>query len=207
MDAPLIHRDGPNAINSLTNEDEMDWSDEPQERVSRQFTWSLLGSSEDKSMSTDGSYWGNQSLFDSHHLANGSQDANGVAPMQEAEARCDMSQCDQASAMPLKPHNGLGAFEQRYEVVEAVGLPRPSPPEITDNGYCAEMERQRIRRLYEEEGWLRSPDPSSKTRLLRSRVVRRLGLNAEDPTGERFAVIAKYAELAMLVSSRPAVHG
>ncbi|KAL1408538.1 hypothetical protein Q8F55_005350 [Vanrija albida] len=88
-------------------------------------------------------------------------------------------------------------FDRHYQIIDSVGLPRYCKSGNWDK-QCIDSERRRIRDHYEHEGWLPAPVPSMPTRLRRSHAVRRLGLNDEDDNLERYAVLAKYSELAQM---------
>lgn len=108
---------------------------------------------------------------------------------------------DALSFTTLQAHAPIGAFEQTYKVVDAAKLPRTCLPDEDLGHLCVMGERQRLRRCYETDGWLQSPNPSQALREKRSRVLRRLGLNDPNELGERFSVLSKYCELAQLVRS------
>lgn len=105
---------------------------------------------------------------------------------------------DDLAFTSLQPAASLGAFEPHYRIADAATLPRPVPL-TEENHLCAMGERQRLRKCYEEEGWLQAPDPTQELVEKRSRVIRRLGLNEPGNLGERSSVIAKYCELTQLV--------
>ncbi|WOO77936.1 Response regulator mcs4 [Vanrija pseudolonga] len=93
------------------------------------------------------------------------------------------------------PHR---TFDRQYQIIDSVGLPRYCKSGNWDK-QCIDSERHRIRDHYEHHGWLPAPVASMPTRLRRSHAVRRLGLSDEDDNVERYAVMAKYSELAKLV--------
>ncbi|CAK9784213.1 hypothetical protein CC85DRAFT_281759 [Cutaneotrichosporon oleaginosum] len=106
---------------------------------------------------------------------------------------------DALSFTTLQTHASIGAFEHTYKVLHATKLPRTCRPDEDSGHLCVTGERQRLRRCYEQDGWLQAPNPSQALREKRSRVLRRLGLNDPNELGERFAVLSRYCELAQLV--------
>jgi hypothetical protein len=108
---------------------------------------------------------------------------------------------DALSFTTLQAHASIEAFEHTYQTVDAAKLPRTCLPDEDQGHLCIMGERQRLRRCYEMDGWLPSPNPSQALREKRSRVLRRLGLCNPNELDERFSVLSKYSELAQLVGS------
>lgn len=91
------------------------------------------------------------------------------------------------------------ALNYPYPVPERDGLPRPINVDEDPGHLCMGAERLRLRGIYEDEGWLPAPNPSQATRVSRATAIRRLGLTENND--EQYAVIAKYAETAAMVSA------
>lgn len=111
-------------------------------------------------------------------------------------ARRQQSQHSRLTSFPRTPGPALN---YPYPVPERDGLPRPINVDEDPGHLCMGAERLRLRGIFEDEGWLPPPNPSQATRLARATAIRRLGLTESDD--ERYAVIAKYAETAAMVSS------
>lgn len=126
------------------------------------------------------------------------------AVMRRAAHPARRQQC-QHSRLASFPRTPGPALNYPYPVPERDGLPRPINVDEDPGHLCMGAERLRLRGIYEDEGWLPAPNPSQATRLARATAIRRLGLTGSDDD-ERYAVIAKYAETAAMVSTPSSVH-